>query len=1719
MAFNPISGTKDIVETYKRYLYTTFQTNIDTLNQQLKDYLSQDESVLKGPFISITKPYKKEQTLEKLVDDNPKYFSHILKTIKPFQKNLYAHQVKAIKNAAEGKSIVVTTGTSSGKTECFLIPVINQLLKEKEELIKTTGNPKAELSPGVRTLIIYPLNALVNDQLKRLIFDDDTDEEGSFKNIFEYLNKYTDIKIGMYIGDTPEDEDSAKFENFLQNLSGGSDDARNERKFKDKYPNILLTREEMRKNPPHILITNYTMLEYLLLRPTDAFFFDNNKQSKTWKTIVLDEAHTYDGALGIEISTLLRRVKARVENENIQFILTSATLGDESKNKEILHFANSLCSTKDTNAEFMADCIIRTETYNPIEPKNKQKIDISFYSDIAEQLNEYNKLDYDEKISTLENIVNILHQYDKNLIFDSNYEDGMEEYEVKQQKCISKNEKNIKHKLYEIILQDEFYIYLKNNILYNNSEIYTNRVLSDNSENKSLIEQIQEKYPNFSEQDLINFITVATYAMDSNGYNLFEVKYHTFLKGFNGIYVTLTPNKEKLYMSSPGEYDDEGNKVFSVSFCSNCNALYLIGQGRSGEEFKQKSYYSEDEQKDIYLISSNEYDEDNEDDETEKEDNDNNDRNKYWLCTKCGKIVPFNTYKQPNEKQKCGHETDEKILVVKINNPKKCPCCHSQTINSKTIFRPYIVGQAVATSVIGTALYKNIPDRYFKQIGTNSRQFLSFSDSRQKASFFASSMETSYEKIIKKATMAQVWNENFKDEDKPIFIADFIKAVQKSFENNKIFMDKDVDNNEYIVDEDTCKKKGFACVVDELIGQNRKDSMLNKAIFYFDIDIKEDNYFPNNFPNLSVKEATTLLKIITMDYVRQGMVAIESLDDKKIGDITPSDLDNIFGKSIPGLKGFYKTTKNKKLIHNKRTKLLKELAKELNKKLAEESKINHSDNDIINILNNIFECLKKQEILVKKDGIFRVNLKKIILKSITKDNLYICPECKTVTPFNIKNICIKSLNNCKGKLEQWDNYEEELKDNHYKILYETTPLLPLRAEEHTAQIKADRAKEVQNDFQKGLINVLSCSTTFEMGIDLGSLETVFMRNVPPTTSNYTQRAGRAGRGKDSSAFVLTYCINTSHDLNYFADPIKMINGKVNPPCFDINNEKIMLRHIYASALSFYWKKYEQYYHDGEKKSIIDIFYGGMNESIQYPSHFSGYNNLKKYLENHDEKLKAFLRNITKCLNNDLKNKLDIENFGWIVNLFEENENSEKYPGSLYIACLEYIDTIKNIEKCKYGNPERRSKNTIIEEKLISYLSRNNILPKYGFPVDLVKIDTNGNKKLQKVELQRSLYQAITEYAPDSKIIANKWLCTSKYIRVVKDQALPSFNYEYCPTCGTMNISTHGVKLNTTVCNCCGEPLKICENKHFIIPKLGFVIGQEEEFTDSDDPYNEKAKWSGNPPEEAKLQYPERTVSSDIYYIANKENEKVYKYTLTNGKEIKIIATKSSSAELALINKARFYFCQKCGYAGIYKDGVKVPKHHKNIYGDICEGEIIKYDYDGEEKIRLEQIGHKFYTDAIIIQFSSSDISFEKTDNEKPIKKEAISIMYALIEGISRAIHINRRELDGSLYYYKNDNGEGNFCFVIFDTTPGGAGYVTSIIQNKDILSKVLQETYNFVEHCPEDKCSKNSSCYGCMKNYDNQRYHDMLKRQYVIDFLDNLDNTHSYNIEEVEKIK
>ena len=312
--FDPVEASRHISRSYSEYLATTIRFGDPRLQEQLEGILSKPGFLSKGPFLEATPPYTKGLSTRQLVERGTLCEGMLRlgggeRELFDPDLVLYEHQVKAIEMARAGKNYIVTTGTGSGKTECFILPILDDILREQE-----TNGP----SSGVRAMILYPMNALANDQLKRL----------------RQLLKGTDITFGRYVGDTPETRGEARKSWDNDHPGEGS------------LPNELLSREEMRSTPPNILLTNYSMLEYLLLRPKDAPFFSSVFGSN-WRHIAIDEAHVYSGTLGTEIAYLLRRLKARVSQAtgrrmNLHCYAPSATMGTDADRPQIAQFAEDL---------------------------------------------------------------------------------------------------------------------------------------------------------------------------------------------------------------------------------------------------------------------------------------------------------------------------------------------------------------------------------------------------------------------------------------------------------------------------------------------------------------------------------------------------------------------------------------------------------------------------------------------------------------------------------------------------------------------------------------------------------------------------------------------------------------------------------------------------------------------------------------------------------------------------------------------------------------------------------------------------------------------------------------------------------------------------------------------------------------------------------------------------------------------------------------------------------------------------------------------------------------------------------------------------------------------------------------------------------------------------------------------------------------------------------
>ena len=267
------------------YLQTTFAFSDGRLFRALDQLLSRTEAGLfKGPYLSVRLPYRKPDAalehLELPLDVAP--------TFKPYLHQLRAFERLASKTRQGPQHTLVTTGTGSGKTECFLYPLLDDCWRRRGE-------------KGIKAIILYPMNALATDQagrLARMIAGDP---------------RLKGIRAGLYVGDDDGSRHGAK--------AGMSADS------------LITDRKAMRKSPPDILLTNYRMLDFLLLRPDDKPLWDKNTAS-TLRYLVLDELHTYDGAQGSDVACLIRRLRHRLGvpagEDGFTCVGTSATVASDS---------------------------------------------------------------------------------------------------------------------------------------------------------------------------------------------------------------------------------------------------------------------------------------------------------------------------------------------------------------------------------------------------------------------------------------------------------------------------------------------------------------------------------------------------------------------------------------------------------------------------------------------------------------------------------------------------------------------------------------------------------------------------------------------------------------------------------------------------------------------------------------------------------------------------------------------------------------------------------------------------------------------------------------------------------------------------------------------------------------------------------------------------------------------------------------------------------------------------------------------------------------------------------------------------------------------------------------------------------------------------------------------------------------------------------------------
>lgn len=1361
--FNPIETARKVEDSYREYIATTIHFDDSDLQKQLETILCEPGYLAKGPFLEAAPPYRKDKTVADLVDEGLLCKGMMslgggeARNFDPYRP-LYVHQVKAIEKSVAGRNYAVVTGTGSGKTECFLLPILNDILTEFE---------KSGRSAGVRAMILYPMNALANDQLKRL----------------RRLLKGTDITFGRYTGDTEEKESVAL------------------RKWKDenpdqtRLPNEIISRERIRENPPNILLTNYSMLEYLLLRPEDAPLF-GGAFGTNWRHIAIDEAHVYSGALGTEIAYLLRRVKARIESETgvlpkLHCYATSATIGSEEDMPKVATFARDLFGEPFSSDPANLDVITseKDQPQDALDEKPWGTLSLDTWAELRRELSDPENINVEDIRS----------------VFASG---GAREEVVARL-----DGESPLMGLGKVLLGESSAAKLVRRCerLFDLTDLGT-------------IEELEIEGLTGDKRGveiLTAMVEVLSSAQRSKDVPILTSRYHSFLRAPEGIYLNLHTRKLTPHKTIVEHYDNENDTpVYEVSVCRHCGQAYILGEESSDPEMKtawlsprHEGTDSDDEflPRVYYRLLS---------DESERDP----DEKIQWLCPMCGSLY----HEAEGGAHRFEHEVVSRIPIALNQSEKKqadeaearCRHCGYQSV---VAIQPMRVSPEAAGSVVCYDLVRDIPpfdeeeadeDDLFADLDEERRagSVICFSDKRQDAAFFAPAMDRTYGNITRRQLIREAVEALSRDGEgcKPSSVIDWITSVAKRRYPGVLGSNK--------------KGQATAWILDELAAEDSRNSLEGLGVVRI-----EPTEFNEGFSHPGAKKlvarqvdrlnADGVAWLSCEDYILFARICLELLREKNVIEVP---------EGVPELRSNHERRGNlvvlerggsasKDIVYfagdavrgteNKRSAFIRKYAKRAHGIELTRENVRPILQSLFQFMGEYLSCrlFKGEGYLIDSREHFRLSRDIWTMYPHSNDDIvYRCDACGCETHLDTHGVCMTTK--CNGTMVKMSFAEARDKDRFYKTVYQDEAL-PLDIEEHTAQLSSKKAREIQSEFIKGNVNVLSCTTTFELGVDVGDLRAIFMRNVPPSTANYTQRAGRVGRRAGKPGYAITFARLRPHDVAYFEDPAKIIGGNTRVPMCYLNNDAIAIRHVFAVAMSEFFRY--------ASRSLGKDYSHGYNDFMDLSkSEPEGLEDLRRFLASRPKSVyEQLVRVVPQGM--PVAEEVGVNEWGWIAKLVGPIDSAESGSGGrlLLAHSLKHADfeRIQDGIELNMGVNDilasklLKSRDALKKERTIAILAESGVLPKYGFPTDLVELhllDIENSVGENRLELSRGMRQAIREYAPGAEIVAGKTLWKSVGLRKPKGQELRKRRYGECPNCETFvwPIENYSDKGECPVCH-------------------------------------------------------------------------------------------------------------------------------------------------------------------------------------------------------------------------------------------------------------------------------------------------------------------------------
>jgi len=1791
----PATLSQEVKKQVRHYLEATFPMRKPEMEQALGSFFNDPEKgIFKGPWLQLKRPFR-------IADSDGKQFFDLHVPFSPFKHQFESWRRLTSKDNIP-KATIVTTGTGSGKTECFLFPLLDHCLREHE-----AGNKQ-----GIKAIVLYPMNALASDQAGRFAEEILRSDQLSYDlNKAGKLIRKAKIRVGLYTGRMqPGKEDKSVKTKKVDPLTGKMETQSKDNTYrevrilssketggKELYVSIT-NREELQNNPPDILLTNYKMLDYLLMRPKDQGIWQvNTSDNSLLKYLVLDELHTYDGAQGADVACLIRRLKERLSLPKGQLCIvgTSATIAggssdndDEKTNDPIdrlCEFASTLFEediandaviledrfsireiTKDSGSEDNHDIF---PAYGECEAKEKetapsyaQRVSPLFSGPSYPVLN--NNDDLNGSLTHSGNDIDIL----DNLSDDIKW--GLA----------------VGHWLRS---QPLFHSILK---LTEDSVVRWDDLLKQLSKDNFNFRDVGDLSQRA--QVLMAFLSLVARARElrsGKAFPLVPTQVQLWIRELRriGLLVSDTPffnwldepiaDKHQL----PAVHCTECGEVSWVALIDpdQESTIQQTTNGFALETDVQKIYQAwgfDHRASDKLVILSHWQDRDDPvsilDDGQQQLT-----ATRYYLAptsliVRLGNgpcpLTGENTFPVKVARETRQNESDNKWYGV-----RQCPHCLSEDNLMFIGSRASTISSVAIDEVFGSTL-------------NNDPKLLAFTDSVQDAShragFFSSrtyhfTFRTALQHIIDETgdkglplldvgkTLLSYWSEDKPGRPKserevmatliPTDLREYGPYV--SFRNDPSLVTAKASlRNDFInrMNWEACSEFSL------MVTNGRTMEGQSSATLGWDMSIVDDTValLRQRLSGIS----PILENIIDLDFVKWILGILHR--SRLRGGLFHPYLEPYarqsfwgkypFGKTIPGREFYPPAGKYKpRLLVTKKDKyhefILSPTSSGSNapwqivwaRRILQLDSVD--DNTIIDLISALLDASEQSGLFhcVHTDGEKSFYaLSQHAARLYGKGQKLLCSESgETIFKPESESQLWLNTDSMGYRVEHGHYQFAELNDreNYYGKRYRKGALRRVFAFEHTGLLTTEEREALEMQFNAGGHaddpNVLTATSTLEMGIDIGDLSSTMLCSVPPSVASYLQRIGRAGRST-GTALVLSIINQRPHDLFFYARPSELLNGDVEAPGCWLDATAVIVRQYLAYCFDEAVKRGQLHDLPGTGKQLIDevlvnhkghipslIEWMTANEDELQQSFIARFSNdfvadsetpEQFIIETRSERLKERIEeaasefNIQRQLLANARNRLNDQKDSLIKGLDQEALNE-----------IEREQKILSARTRKLG-----------EISALEVLTEHGLLPNYAFPERGVRFSgttfnkhydakpTGSTQSKLKVEERSVTYEivrsgssSIRDLAPANHFYTHSHVFQIQQVELgSKSQPLLE-SWAVCGQCGHMRTTAEVTKPDAVpACLQCGyDGIEGQTDKGQQCTSLPFHRSQAVSYMEFYD------SLSGDKGEERENEFYRIVTSFD--HTAAKTSGAIGDDSLPFGIEYR------SSIQMREINTgyaeqpleipfgqdckvpSGFDICSSCGVVLLPGKSHTDVKHRKS-----CSGRRKDEGKQREGK-------------------ADSGFTWEKTWLYRELRSEAIRLLLPDVEGadldtLEAAIYLGMRlrfRGDPAHLMVKpqiipdHHLGVTRHYLVLMDAVPGGTGFLKALYQQKNAqgrvgegIVEVLILAKNALETCDCRRLKQTDDdtdgCYRCIRTYHMQHRAKNISRERGIKLLDDL---------------